>query len=81
MNHLDPEGKYFEFRLYRCHCVLCIVNGMKFYVKDLKIVEDLYDLKDVVIIDNSVLSFAYHLDNGIPISPFYDSKMTMNFWT
>ena len=74
LNHLDPEGKYFEFRLYRCHCVLCIVNGMKFYVKDLKIVEDLYDLKDVVIIDNSVLSFAYHLDNGIPISPFYDSK-------
>jgi hypothetical protein len=47
---------------------------MKFYVKDLKIVEDLYSLKDVVIIDNSVLSFAYHLDNGIPISPFYDSK-------
>jgi hypothetical protein len=47
---------------------------MKFYVKDLKIVEDIYDLKDVVIIDNSVLSFAYHLDNGIPISPFYDSK-------
>ena len=74
LNHLDPEGKYFEFRLYRCHCVLCIVNGMRFYVKDLKIVEDLYDLKDVVIIDNSVLSFAYHLDNGIPISPFYDSK-------
>ena len=74
LNHLDPEGKYFEFRLYRCHCVLCIVNGMKFYVKDLKIVEDLYSLKDVVIIDNSVLSFAYHLDNGIPISPFYDSK-------
>ena len=74
LNHLDPEGKYFEFRLYRCHCVLCIVNGMKFYVKDLKIIEDLYDLKDVVIIDNSVLSFAYHLDNGIPISPFYDSK-------
>jgi hypothetical protein len=47
---------------------------MKFYVKDLKIFEDAYDLKDVVIIDNSVLSFAYHLDNGIPISPFYDSK-------
>ena len=43
---------------------------MKFYIKDLKILEDNYDLKDVVIIDNSLLSFAYHLDNGIPISPF-----------
>ena len=36
--------------------------------------EEFCDLKDVVLIDNSVLSFAYHLDNGIPISPFYDSK-------
>ena len=74
LNYLDSEKKYFEYRLYRCHCVLCVMNGAKFYVKDLKILEDNYDLKDVVIIDNSVLSFAYHLDNGIPISPFYDTK-------
>ena len=74
LNFLDPKNKYFEYRLYRKHCVLCDINEMKFYVKDLKIIEDAYDLKDVVIIDNSVLSFAYHLDNGIPISPFYDSK-------
>ena len=75
LNYLDPEKKYFEYRLYRAHCVLCVIDDMKFYVKDLKILEDNYDLKDVVIIDNSVLSFAYHLDNGIPISPFYDSKV------
>ena len=74
LNYLDPEKKYFEYRLYRCHCVFCIVNGVKFYVKDLKLLEDNYDLKDLVLIDNSVLSFAYRLDNGIPISPFYDSK-------
>jgi Dullard-like phosphatase family protein len=74
LNYLDPDNNYFEYRLYRCHCVLCVIEEMKFYVKDLKILEDNYDLKDVVIIDNSVLSFAYHLDNGIPISPFYDSK-------
>jgi CTD small phosphatase-like protein 2 len=74
LNYLDSEKKYFEFRLYRCHCVPCSINGMKFYVKDLKILEDNYDLKDLILVDNSVLSFAYHLDNGIPISPFYDSK-------
>ena len=74
LNYIDPNKKYFEYRLYRAHCVLCVMNEMKFYIKDLKILEDSYDLKDVAIIDNSVLSFAYHLDNGIPISPFYDSK-------
>ena len=74
LNYLDPDKKYFEYRLYRSHCVLCVLSEMKFYIKDLKILEDNYDLKDVVIIDNSVLSFAYHLDNGIPISPFYNSK-------
>ena len=74
INYLDPENKYFEYRLYRSHCVLCVVNEMKFYVKDLGILDEFCNLKDVVLIDNSVLSFAYHLDNGIPISPFYDSK-------
>ena len=77
LNFLDPDKKYFEYRLYRCHCVSCNVNEMKFYVKDLSILEEFCDLKDDVLIDNSVLSFAYHLDNGIPISPFYDSKIDM----
>ena len=26
------------------------------------------------MIDNSILSFAYHINNGIPVVPFYDSK-------
>ena len=33
-----------------------------------------YNLKDIVIIDNSVLSFAYHLNNGIPIVPYYEGS-------
>ena len=31
-------------------------------------------LKDVVIVDNSVYSFAFQIDNGIPIIPFYNDK-------
>ena len=32
------------------------------------------DLKDVIIVDNYVYSFAFHLENGIPIVPFYGEK-------
>ena len=31
-------------------------------------------MKDVLIIDNFVYSFAFHLENGIPIVPFFGEK-------
>ena len=74
LNYLDKENKYFQYRLYRNHCVQCDVDGIKFYVKDLDTLNKYYNLKDIVLIDNSVLSFAYHLNNGIPIVPFIDQK-------
>ena len=74
LNYLDKENKYFQYRLYRNHCVQCDVDGIKFYVKDLDTLNKYYNLKDVVLIDNSVLSFAYHLNNGIPIVPFIEQK-------
>ena len=72
LNYMDKENKYFKYRLYRNHCIQCDVDGFKFYVKDLDTLNEYYDLKDIVIIDNSILSFAYHLYNGIPIVPFID---------
>ena len=74
LDYLDKENKYFQYRLYRNHCVQCDVDGIKFYVKDLDTLNEKYNLKDVVLIDNSVLSFAYHLNNGIPIVPFIEQK-------
>ena len=72
LDFMDPKKKYFKYRLYRNNCSLIDVEGSKFYVKDLDILNEYYDLKDIVIIDNSVLSFAFHLHNGIPIVPYYD---------
>ena len=69
---MDPSKKYFKYRLYRNNCSLVDVEGDKFYVKDLDIFDESYDLKDIVIVDNSVLSFIYHLENGIPIVPYYN---------
>ena len=73
LNYLDPQNNIFEGRLYRKDCILCQIGETKFYVKDLNIFQN-FDLKDIVLIDNSVLSFAYHLNNGIPIVPYYNSK-------
>ena len=72
LNYMDPKKIYTKYRLYRNNCVLANVSGRKFYIKDLDIFDKYYDLKNILIIDNSVLSFAYHLNNGIPIVPYYD---------
>ncbi len=66
---LDPEKKLFAHRLFRTNC---IKTDSGFYIKDLRILNR--DLASVVIVDNSILSFAFQLDNGIPIIPFYDDK-------
>ena len=39
-------------------------------MKDLRIISD-RDLEDIVIVDNSIVSFAFQLSNGIPICAFY----------
>lgn len=43
------------------------------YVKDLRMFEGI-SLKDIIIVDNSVYSFGFHLSNGIPIIPFYENQ-------
>ena len=36
--------------------------------------QEQFDISQIVIVDNSVFSFAFHIDNGIPIIPFYRDK-------
>ena len=70
LDYIDPNQEFMVHRLYRQHCFL---TEEGYYVKDLRIFDD-WDLKDVVIIDNSVYSFAFQIDNGIPIIPFYNDS-------
>ena len=39
------------------------------YVKDLRVMNR--DLKDILLVDNAAYSYAFQLDNGIPILPYY----------
>ena len=73
LNFMDKDDKYFKYRLFRNNCTSVYINGSYTYIKDLSVFKDI-DLKDMIIIDNSVVSFAFNLDNGLPILPYYNSK-------
>ena len=73
LNFMDPNNKYFKYRLYRNNCTSVKYEGKEIYIKDLTVFKNI-DLKNIIIIDNSVVSFTYQLNNGMPILPYYDSE-------
>lgn len=70
LNYLDPDNKYIAHRLFREHCYHS-PDGV--HIKDLRIINR--DLSQLVLIDNAAYSYAYQLDNGIPIIPYYEGKI------
>jgi len=44
------------------------------YVKDLSIFSGDITIDDIVIVDNNVYSFAFNLDNGIPLLDYMGDK-------
>ena len=61
----DKE-KSIKYRLYRDHCTF--INGV--FVKDLKKLNR--NLKDIVIVDNSPIAYAFHTKNGLPIKTWIE---------
>ena len=70
ISFLDPENKLIKYRLYRNNCIRF---NDSFIVKDLRICKGI-DLKNIVLLDNSMYSFAAQLKNGILINSFYHDK-------
>lgn len=66
LDFIDGDRTVIKHRLYRQHCV-SPAKGI--LVKDLRVIAD-RDLKDTVLVDNSIVSFAFQLSNGIPIAAF-----------
>ena len=69
LDYIDPEKKIFKKRLYRQDCI----KVDNFFIKDLDIILD-WDREHMVIVDNSILSFAFDLDNGVPINSFIGNE-------
>ena len=70
IDYLDPNKNLIKFRLYRNNCINV---DDKIYVKDLRILKGV-DLKDIIILDNSIYSFAAQLKNGILVNSFFIDK-------
>ena len=71
LDYIERDKKYFDVRLYREHC-LFLEPGL--YIKDLSIFEKQRKMESVVVIDNSLFSFANQIDNGILVTSFYNDK-------
>ena len=67
LDFIDPNNKYFKFRLYRD---ACIPIQERLYIKDLRIIKD-YDPMNVVLMDNSLYSFMNQPSNGMLVNSFY----------
>ena len=70
ISFLDPENKLIKFKLYRSNC---INFNDAFTIKDLRIFKNV-DLKKIILIDNSIYSFAAQINNGILINSFFNDK-------
>ena len=64
---LDPTHQLIHKRFYREHCIH--TNGM--FIKDLRIFKN-RNIKDMIIVENSIQSVPYQLDNCIPIISWYN---------
>ncbi len=67
IDYIDPENKFFLFRLYR---EACIPIQQRLYIKDLRIIKD-YDPTNVILMDNSLYSFMNQPSNGMLVNSFF----------
>ena len=70
IDYLDPNKNLIQFRLYRNNCIN--VND-KIFVKDLRIIKGI-DIKDIILLDNSIYSFSAQICNGILVNSFFNDK-------
>eukprot|EP00742_Colponemidia_sp_Colp-10_P005557 GILJ01005940.1.p1 GENE.GILJ01005940.1~~GILJ01005940.1.p1 ORF type:complete len:335 (-),score=24.14 GILJ01005940.1:30-1034(-) len=66
LDTLDPRRQFITHRVFRDSCIE--VNGI--HVKDLRILGR--PLESTLLVDNSFFSFAYQLENGLPVKTWIE---------
>ena len=69
LDYIDGDNTIFKKRLYRQDCI----RLDNFFIKDLDIILD-REREHMCIVDNSILSFAFDLDNGVPINSYIGNE-------
>jgi CTD small phosphatase-like protein 2 len=69
LDQIDPEKAYIKKRLYRQDCI----QVEDYFIKDLDVFID-REKENIIIVDNSIMSFAFDIDNGVPIQSFYGNE-------
>ena len=79
MDLIDPHQNIFNGVLSRKHC-LKTHNGL--FIKDLRIIIN-KNQNNILIIDKNVHSFAFQIDNGIPLLPWDNdpNDLELNYLT
>ena len=70
LDYLDPNKQFIHHRLYREHCDKPAKSDQ--YIKDLRIINR--KMSKMLLVDNAAYSYAYQIENGIPILPYYEGK-------
>lgn len=68
---IDPRRSYIRKCISREYCT--VTPNSKIYLKDLRIFKSV-PISQIILVDNSILAYSYHLFNGIPIIPFFGQE-------
>lgn len=71
LNYIDKKCIYFSMRLYQNYCSRINSGNETIFLKDLRIFENIDKFRSKVIcVDDDLMSFAFNLDNAVPIMSF-----------
>jgi len=67
---LDPYRQYVKKVI---SCKNCVEVKEGFVIKDLRIFAD-REIKDILIVDDCIYSYAFQIENGVPVKPFDENS-------